>query len=136
MEIIILDTDVVIEFMNGNLEVIQLLSELPNRFAITVITRAEIIQGSMNKLHQAKILNSIQHFITIDLNIDISQYFNSLFTKYYLSNRCSIPDMLNASVSICKGYSLFTLNKKDYQYIPSISLLDHHIKPRRGNQNI
>jgi len=44
MEIIILDTDFVIEFFNGNTGAIKLIESFKNNtFAITVITKAELI---------------------------------------------------------------------------------------------
>ena len=133
MEIIILDTDFLIELLNGNSETAEFLLGITNQIlAITVITRAEIIQGARNKEHQTKLTKAIDDLLLIDLNTNISNEFTHLFAKYYLSHSCTIPDMLNASCAISKEAKLLILNIKDYKYISELKLLKYNMSPKSG----
>lgn len=132
MEIIILDTDFLIEFLNGNEAAKKLLIEISDSLlAITIISRAEIIQGAKNKEHQSKLTKAIDDLMTLDINTNISNQFTHLFAKYYLSHACTIPDMLNAAIAIHNNAKLLTINTKDYKYIPELKLLKHTIVPKK-----
>ena len=119
--------------LNGNKDAAELLLKITKfELAITVITKAEIIQGARNKEHQIKLTKAINDLLLIDLNIKISIEFTRLFEKYYLSHSCTIPDMLNAAAAINKGASFLTLNTKDYKYISELKLLKHNLNPKSG----
>ena len=134
MEIVLLDSDIIIEFLNSNAEAIIFLQNLSSyQLAISVITKAEIIQGAKNKVHQEKLVKGLDDLLTLDIDTSSSQYFTYLFSKYYLSHRCTIPDMLNAAIALSYNIKLLTLNAKDYKFIEDLNLIKHHIKPKKGS---
>jgi tRNA(fMet)-specific endonuclease VapC len=42
--------------------------------------------------------------------------------RYLLSHKASIPDMLIAATAISNDLELYTLNTKDFKFIPELSL--------------
>ena len=62
--------------------------------------------------------------ILCDTNIleDISTHFVNLLGKYALSHKLSVPDALIASTAISKDMPIYTLNIKDFHYIPGLKL--------------
>jgi predicted nucleic acid-binding protein len=132
-DIILCDTDIIIEYFNKNIPLLQFLGNIGiEKLVITSITRAEVQQGAQNKSHLTKINRVINKFPTLDLDDAISRKFGVLFEKYILSHKCSIPDMLNASAALIYDLPFITLNLKDYKYIPGLILLEHNLKPKRG----
>jgi predicted nucleic acid-binding protein len=128
-KIIIVDTNVLIDYLNGNKEVASILVHPQNFAFISCITKAELQQGAASKVHLNKINRVIEPFPIVEIDFATSETFSSIFEKYFLSNRCSIPDMLIASTALRFDIELFTFNTKDFSYIPKLSLLKHNIKP-------
>jgi len=134
-ELVLCDTDVIIEYFNNNRELIELLESLGvENLVITPITRAEIQQGARNRLHLSRINKELDKFPVLDIDSSISIKFAELFERYILSNKCSIPDMLNAASAICYSIQFVTMNMKDFRYISGLHLIVHTIKPKKGGQ--
>lgn len=54
------------------------------------------------------------------LNDSISVLFVELMRRYSLSHKVSIPDMLLAATAISHELELYTLNTKDFKFIPDL----------------
>ena len=52
----------------------------------------------------------------------ISQKFLELMEAYTLSHKLSIPDALIAATALIHQLELYTLNLKDFRYIPGLKL--------------
>jgi tRNA(fMet)-specific endonuclease VapC len=131
-DLILCDTDVIIEYFNKNILLLQFLEKLGiEKLTITGITRAEVQQGALDKNHLTKINRVLNKFPTVDIDEAISRRFSKLFEQYILSHKCSIPDMLNAATALTYELPFFTINIKDYKYIPGLVLIEHDIKPKR-----
>jgi tRNA(fMet)-specific endonuclease VapC len=132
-EIVLCDTDVLIEYFNNNSAIIELLERIGiEKLVVSSITRAEVQQGALDKAHLAKINRVLNKFPTLDLDDHISRCFTRLFEKFILSHKCGIPDMLNAAAAISYNLPFITLNIKDYKYIPDLNIIQHSVKPKRG----
>lgn len=95
MNTILCDTDVIIELLKENKDVAEKIIAIGyNNIAITPITLAEIQAGEPNKISFTKTLKKLSPIPVIPLDAAISIRFTSLFEKYCLSHRPSIPDML------------------------------------------
>ncbi len=86
-------------------------------------------QGAINKTHLNKLNKVLDLFPVIEIDINTSQNFNSLFEKFVLSNQCTIPDMLIAATALRYDIELFTFNIKDFAHISKINLTKHNINP-------
>jgi predicted nucleic acid-binding protein len=113
-KIIIADTNVVIDYLNGNQSVIEFFIKEHHLIFISCITKAEVQQGATNKTHLNKLNKVLDLFPIIEIDINTSQNFNSLFEKFVLSNQCTIPDMLIAATALRYDIELFTFNIKDF----------------------
>jgi len=120
---ILCDTNILIEFYKNNSLIVQELHSLgQGQLAISIVTQAELYFGALNK-QGLKIIKkhlSLLHQITFDNAI--SKEFLKLVEAYSLSHKLSIPDALIASTALAHDLELYTLNVKDFQYIPNLKL--------------
>lgn len=120
---ILCDTNIFIEYYKNNLEVLQSLKEIgASNIAVSVITKAELFYGARNKQELLTIEKHLSLCYCYELDIEISKLFADLIKIYALSHRASIPDMLIAATAIVHDIPLFTLNVKDFRFIPAIKL--------------
>lgn len=122
---IICDTNIIIELLKGRPPVAGILRTvgLPN-LAISTVTKAELIFGALNKNDLAFIQKGIKLLQAFPINEAIGETAIHLMESYSLSNRLSLPDALIAATALHQGLPLFTLNKKDFRYIPDLTLYE------------
>ena len=120
---ILCDTNILIEFYKGNLTVIQTLQHMGSaNIAVSVITKAELFYGARDKQELVKIERHLSLCSCYGLNDAISTLFIELMSRYSLSHKVSIPDMLIAATAIRHELELYTLNTKDFKFIPELNL--------------
>ena len=118
---ILLDTKILIEIIRKNGEIIRKCDDLgTSSLAISSITRYEFLLGSRDKKSFTDNLRFVGKFQTIPINEEIDMVFSHLCEKYALSHRPSIPDMLIAATALHHSYCLYTLNTKDFRFLPDI----------------
>jgi predicted nucleic acid-binding protein len=120
---ILCDTNILIEFYKGNSEVVKELQKigLPN-LAVSVITAGELYFGARDKREMERIRKHLSLMRQIPLDNDISKRFLNLLEEFALSHRLSIPDALIAATTLSQGAPLYTLNLKDFQFIPGLKI--------------
>ena len=120
---VLCDTNIIIEVFKNNSEIIKVLKGIgQENLSVSVITVQELVYGARNKAELKKIMSGIQSITTYYVNDDISKLSLKLMLDYSLSNRLSIPDSYIASTSLFYKIPLYTLNKKDFKYIPDLVL--------------
>jgi predicted nucleic acid-binding protein len=120
---ILCDTNILIEFYKNNNAILQELRQIgSNNLTISVITRAELYYGAINKNE----LNRIQKHLDLLQNIHIdrpnSEQFIQLMANYSLSHKLTIPDTLIADTALVNDLELYTLNIKDFHFIDNLRL--------------
>ncbi len=120
---ILCDTNILIEFYRGNSEIVSQLQKigLPN-LAISVITVGEIYFGARNKRELRQIERNLSLLKQVPLDSNVSQHFLALLERYALSHRLSVPDALIAATALSWNMPLYTLNLKDFQFIPDLKI--------------
>ncbi|MEN0003532.1 MAG: type II toxin-antitoxin system VapC family toxin [Bacteroidota bacterium] len=122
-QLILCDTNIIIEFYKNNETVI---SELQNigqeNIAISVITVAELIYGAFNKKELGQILKDTSNLQVLHINQEIGELHLELMTTFSLSHNLTLPDALIGATALVNEIPLYTLNKKDFKYIPRINL--------------
>ncbi len=122
---ILCDTNILIEFYKINPIVIQNLQYIgPANIGVSVITKAELFYGARDKAELSKIERHVTLCQCYGLNDAISALFIELMQRYSLSHKVSIPDMLIAATAISNDLKLYTLNTKDFKFIPELSLYE------------
>jgi len=95
----------------------------------TSISEEELIISANNKETQIKIERYLSDLEMIPVNRDANKIFSTLIKKYHLSHNIKIADAFIAAICLTFDFSLFTLNTKDFKFIPNLKLVSHSIKP-------
>ena len=120
---ILLDTNILIEILKDNSQTQKKIASLQAPFSISSITAMELIYGARNKQEVQKLQQFIQLFNQIHLNESISARALQLITDYAKSHMLDIRDALIAASAIEYHASLFTYNRKDFRFIPRLTLI-------------
>ncbi len=122
-KLVLCDTNVLIEFYKNNSSVIDNLKKIgQSNIALSVVSTAELIYGALNKKELQQILTDLGHLTNLDIDSDICRIFIRLMTDYSLSHNLTLPDALIAASALHHDISLYTLNVKDFKYIPDLKL--------------
>ena len=119
----VLDTNIIIEILNGNRDIVDKVKAIDTELAISSITTMELYCGAANKAELNKLERFLLAFHILHLSTDISKLSTQLIKQYAKSHTLDIPDSLIAATALSKNYKLFTLNLKDFKYIPKLRLL-------------
>jgi predicted nucleic acid-binding protein len=120
---ILCDTNILIEFYKGNPKIVETLQNIgPSNLAISAVTTGELYYGAKDKRELRKIQKHLSLLQQIPLDEEISAHFIHLLEAYSLSHKLSIPDALIAATAISQEIPIYTLNVKDFQFIPRIQL--------------
>ncbi len=120
---ILWDTSVLIDFYKGQPVVTKALQAIgvPD-LAISVVTAGELYFGAKDKRELLKIKKHLALLRQLPLDTEISDNFLSLIEAYALSHKLGIPDAIIASTALRHNLPLYTLNVKDFRYIPGLAL--------------
>ncbi|RCW29105.1 type II toxin-antitoxin system VapC family toxin [Marinilabilia salmonicolor] len=122
-QIIICDTNILIEHFKGSEIISNQLKKIGiDSIAISTITTSELYFGALNKKELTQIKTSLSSLTQLPINISISEIFLNLMEKYCLSHKLTIPDAIIAATAIYYDTPLFTLNTKDFRFIPKLKL--------------
>ena len=120
---ILCDTGILIEFYKNNPVIVQELRKIgQEQLAISAITQAELYIGALNKSELRMIKRHLATLPLFPLDSEISLKFLELMEAYSLSHRLSLPDALIAATALVHQVELYTLNLKDFRYIPELKL--------------
>ena len=115
---ILCDTNILIEFYKNNTAIIQELRQIGSQnLAISVITRAELYYGAINKNELKRIQKHLDLLQNIPIDRSISEQFIQLMANYSLSHKLTIPDAMIAASALVNDLELYTLNIKDFRFI-------------------
>jgi predicted nucleic acid-binding protein len=123
MEMILLDTNVLIEILKNNQKTIIKVQSFDAILAISSINVMELYYGALNKVELNKLEKFVSMFQIIQLNESISTHATKLIKIYAKSHNLDIPDSLIASSALVNKCRLFTYNIKDFKYIKNIELI-------------
>ena len=122
---VLLDTNILIEYYKGNAAIQTVLQRIGfAALGISVITSMELLYGARDAqelrcLKQS--LDSLHHWY---VTVPISQHALSLIESFAKSHTLQIPDALIAATAIEHQVPLYTLNTKDFQFIPVLTLYE------------
>ena len=109
-----------------------MLGELKNGYivdnmreiAVCDVVRAELFYGARNKRELQEISADLEEMAVLSLSPQISEMAVNLVKTYCLSHKLKFADALVAATSIFHNAELFTLNIKDFAYIPNLKLYE------------
>jgi predicted nucleic acid-binding protein len=120
---ILCDTNILIEFYKNQSQVTRTLREIGyDNIAISVITKAELYFGALNKAELKVIGQHLSLILLLPITESTSTQFIQLMESYSLSHKLGIPDALIAATALDHGLPLYTLNKRDFRFIEGLEL--------------
>jgi tRNA(fMet)-specific endonuclease VapC len=122
---ILCDTNILIEFYKGNQQIVDTLRRIGSAsLAVSVVTIGELFYGARDRRELSKIQIHLAQIQQVPLDEDISTHFIDLLGRFALSHKLSVPDALIASSAISREIPIYTLNIKDFRFIPGLKLYE------------
>lgn len=123
--LILCDSDVLIEFLDrSNPHVKNTLLHIGfQNLCASTVTAAELVVGAQDKQHLSRIRHFISDLVVIPVSNDISAILLDLIYKYSLSHGLRIQDACIAATALHFDMPLYTLNKRDFQFINGLRIL-------------
>jgi predicted nucleic acid-binding protein len=120
---ILCDTNILIELYRYNAGIIAAVEAIgQDNVAVSDVTRAELFVGALNKRELQILRNDVNQLTILPIQSEISTTAISLLEKYRLSHGLDFHDALIAATAIFHHIELFTLNVKDFIFIPEVAL--------------
>jgi len=123
MEMILLDTCVLIQFLKGDAIVIKKITGFTSPLLISTISEMELYYGALNKKEQKMLEQFCTKFKVIQLAPDISIQATKLIKQYAKSHSLDIPESLIAASCLANRIKLYTLNVKDFRFIEGLKII-------------
>ena len=120
---ILCDTNILIEFYKGNNGVLETLNRAGlDNLGVSIVSIGELYFGAKDKRELAKLQKHLSVLKQFELDTETSNIFLELMREFVLSHKLSVPDGLIAATAIRHNLPLFTLNIKDFHYLPGLTL--------------
>jgi predicted nucleic acid-binding protein len=120
---ILLDTNILIEIYRDNVAITSIVDNM-QEIAVCDVVRAELFYGARNKRDLQEISADLEGLPILSLLPQISEMAVNLVKTYCLSHKLEFADALIAATAIFHNVELFTLNRKDFVYIPNLKLYE------------
>jgi predicted nucleic acid-binding protein len=118
---ILCDTNILIEIHRGNPAVNAIVDGIEYKnIVISDVTCAELLVGVRNKRELQTLIKELGQLKTLPIQPHISTMAIELLEKYYLSHNLDFHDALIAATAIYHGIELYTLNIKDFIFLPGV----------------
>ena len=120
---ILVDTNIFIEYYKNNPAICTVLERIaPQEIAVNDVVCAELYFGARNRQELANIVADMEKLTVLTIFPKISRLAVNLVKQYCLSHKLKLPDAQIAATAIVHNAELFTLNRKDFAYIPDLKL--------------
>jgi predicted nucleic acid-binding protein len=108
----------------GNTQIASVFEQIKQdtRIAVPDVVRAELFFGAKNKHELQFIRKDLNSFTILPILPEISTRAVKLVEDYCLSHKMDFHDALIASTAIFYDIELYTLNMKDFLFIPELKL--------------
>ena len=120
---VLVDTDVLIWYLRGNLEAYKRIHSLPH-ICISSVTYMELVQGMRNKDELRTLQKTLKQWNvkTIYINEEISAKALFFVEEYFLSHSMQLADALIGATATMYGMTLITANDKHYKIIKELEM--------------
>ncbi len=124
----LLDTDVLIDFLRGRPEAREFIANLPQKAAVSVVTVAELHVGVREGGERQALDAMLATFRILLLDVGIAQQGGLLRRDYGKSHGVGLNDALIAATAQSHGLPLATLNHKHYPMLSAEQLVQPYRK--------
>jgi len=126
-EVILVDSDVLIDVIRGVSAGIQCLDEVSeeSEVAISIATQMELIVGCRDKADLRSLDHFLEPFHLLEINNQICQICINLLKTYRLSHGLFMTDALIAATALALDCPFISKNQRDYKFIERLQLLPY-----------
>jgi hypothetical protein len=130
MERIVVDSDVIIDYIEGLEKAAEFLDNLASESRFTsIVNSMEVLQGAQNKIEMRKLdVFLMNTFRILDITPGSSAIALELIRKHSLPDGLRVGDALIAAVTIEHGATLVTGNYRHFKNIRDLKLI--HFKKK------
>jgi len=107
----------------GAISQLHIVDNIPE-IAVCDVVRAELYYGARNKQDLQEIITDLEEFSVFPLTQQISELAVNFVKTYCLSHKLEFADALIAATAILHNVELYTLNRKDFVFIPNLRLYE------------
>jgi tRNA(fMet)-specific endonuclease VapC len=120
--LVLCDTCVIIDFVNGHDPLLQSLHDSQCTLFFNAIIEMELLYGAHNQRELRKIQQKLNIFRRLELHQAMLDRATHFVTTYTLSHRLNPADAIIAATAVLYDLPLFTHNTKDFKYLPDVRL--------------
>jgi predicted nucleic acid-binding protein len=110
----LVDTDVWIDYLRGNLQAIKFVQQLPERVWISAVSVAELHAGVREGAEREALAQLLSTLEVVDLNASVAMRGGLLRRDYGRSHGVGLNDALIGATALEMQLQLLTLNVKHY----------------------
>jgi predicted nucleic acid-binding protein len=118
---LLLDTDVLIDFLRGQPQAVQLLEDTDCEFHVSAVSVAELYVGVRDGREREVLDQLVGVLRTIEISTEIAQQAGLWRREYGKSHGTGIIDALIAACADASQIPLATLNVKHFPMLPRVS---------------
>lgn len=119
---VLIDTDVLIDYLREREEAVVFLNSLVDEIAISAITVAELYAGVREGAERAKLDTFVSAFEVIRVDVAIAMQGGLYRRDFVRSHGVGLADALIAASAVSCGATLVTLNRKHFPMLDSVSV--------------
>jgi predicted nucleic acid-binding protein len=118
------DTNIFIEIFKNNALIVSAVEQIisQDRILISDVVRAELFFGARDKRELQLIRKYLNGMEVLPVQANMSTMAVELVEQYCLSHKLTFHDALIATTAIFHDVELYTLNIKDFIFIPRLKL--------------
>ncbi len=123
---ILIDTDVLIEYLRGSPVVCPLIDEIKGgdvKAYFSTITETELYSGSRNEREDTRIAALLSFLTRVDVDGNVAVVSGKLRYKYR-ARKLETPDAIIAGTAQILNVKLATFNRRHFEMITEIELFD------------
>ncbi len=126
---ILLDTNIIVAYLNGNVAVAQRIADHLSEIAVPSIVAAELYYGAYASSKSQENLDKLDRFLktvsVVDFDLSASRHFGILKADLRKRGRpTSETDAWIAAIALSHHATLVTHNTRDFEYISGLRLSD------------
>lgn len=124
----LVDTDVLIDFLRGRPEAREFVAGLPRDAAVSAITVAELFVGVREGDERVALAAMLSTFRVLPLDVDIAAQGGLLRRDFGKSHGVGLNDALIGATALAHDIPLATLNIKHYPMLLAEQLIQPYLK--------
>ena len=117
---ILVDTNIIIEFLRRSPTAVAWLDALDERPAISAVSVLELYAGVRSQRDERDIVAVRQQLTCLPIGEQIGERAGSIMRHFHKSHRIDIPDAIIAATAEHHGLRLATLNTRHFPMFPKL----------------